>query len=232
MILLPLCLVFLMVVCVWKQKLTTGGAFAAGLVGALVYLASGWNGLLMLLGFFLVSVWATAHGRAKKVAAGEVHSGRRNAGQVLANGGVAALMAIAMITDQAHDEMYLLMMAASLASALSDTLSSELGMVYGRRFYHILNLRPGVRGTDGVISLEGTLAGLAGSASVAFIFAGWSLQALLTALAGMAGNFADSLLGDLLERKGHIGNDLVNFLNTLVAALVVLGLFLATQAFA
>jgi uncharacterized membrane protein len=40
--------------------------------------------------------------------------------------------------------------------------------------------------------------------------------------AGTAGNLSDSVMGALLERRGVIGNNAVNFLNTLIAALVML----------
>jgi uncharacterized membrane protein len=73
-----------------------------------------------------------------------------------------------------------------------------------------------------VISLEGTLCGLAGSLLIAFIFAagfGWNARVvMIIALAGTVGNITDSLLGATMERKHWIGNNAVNFLNTAVGA--------------
>jgi uncharacterized protein (TIGR00297 family) len=77
---------------------------------------------------------------------------------------------------------------------------------------------------DGVISLEGTLIGIAGSCIIAGIYAlgwGWSISFFFIVLAGTLGNLTDSILGAVLERKGLIGNDVVNFLNTLTAAIVI-----------
>ncbi len=45
---------------------------------------------------------------------------------------------------------------------------------------------------------------------------------LIIILAAIIGNLADSVLGASLERKHYLGNDVVNFLNTLTSALVVL----------
>jgi uncharacterized membrane protein len=49
---------------------------------------------------------------------------------------------------------------------------------------------------------------------------GWSISFYLIALAGLIGNLMDSVLGALLERRGLMGNNVVNFLNTLAGALV------------
>jgi uncharacterized protein (TIGR00297 family) len=97
--------------------------------------------------------------------------------------------------------------------------------VYGKRFFNIITLKPDQRGLDGVISLEGTLIGIAGSCVIAVIYAvgfGWDLNLVWVVIAGTVGNLSDSLLGALLERKHYISNNAVNFLNTLIAALVVL----------
>jgi uncharacterized protein (TIGR00297 family) len=97
-------------------------------------------------------------------------------------------------------------------------------MVYGKRFFNIISFRADRCGMDGVISLEGTLIGIAGSCIIAAIYAlgsGWDINFCFIVIAGTIGNLTDSILGALFERKGKIGNDAVNFLNTLAAALVM-----------
>lgn len=155
----------------------------------------------------------------------EAHEGKRKMSQVLANGGVAAILALLSILMEYNGPVLQVMIAGSLASATGDTLSSELGNLYGRNFYNILTLGKDERGLNGVISLEGTLFGIFGSVMIAVIYTitfGWSFAFFAIVIAGVAGNLCDSLLGALFERKGWLGNDAVNFLNTAFAALVAL----------
>jgi len=222
-------LITIAILSVQKKKLTPPAGVVAVLIGMAVFYGTGYIGIILLGVFFLLGVLATAHKKEQKAA---LHSGeglqQRNAGQVLANGGVAALVSLWALIDPAHADSYTLMRAASLASAAGDTLSSELGMVYGRNTFNVLTFQKEPPGLNGVISIEGTLIGAAASTAVAVI---WSLQAgfgkatFWITLAGFLGNIFDSLLGALLERKHYIGNDMVNFLNTLVAALIAGGLY-------
>lgn len=220
-------LLIVVVVSVRARKLTVTAGFTAVLVGLLVFAGAGYTGILLLGSFFILGTLATAHRKdlkAKLHPEGH-HPEARNAAQVLANGGMAALMALLALVDPSHAETYAIMLAASLAAATSDTLSSELGMVYGRNSYNILTFKKEPRGLDGVVSLEGTLLGAAGAVLIALIYAviaGFGKGVLIVAIAGMMGNLADSVLGASLERKHYIGNNTVNFLNTLFGALVAL----------
>jgi uncharacterized protein (TIGR00297 family) len=181
----------------------------------------------MLAVFFVLGTAATSYKKEHKLQMGLAHAdeGKRKMTQVLANAGVAAILALLGILMEYNSPVLQVMIAGSLASATGDTLSSELGNLYGRNFYNILTLRKDKRGLDGVISLEGTLFGIFGSVIIALIFTtayGWGYAFVAIVIAGVAGNLCDSLLGALFERKGYLGNDAVNFLNTAFAALVAL----------
>jgi uncharacterized protein (TIGR00297 family) len=207
------------------RKLTIAGACTGGLLAALLYKGLGIAGIVLLGAFFVAGTLATSLGRRKKERLGiaEKNKGQRTASQVLANGGVAALAGLLAWICPQHIIAWQLAAAASLASASADTLSSELGSIYGKNFYNILTFKKDTCGLDGVISLEGTLWGIAGSILIALIYMAAYGHPSLTwwiILAGFIGNMTDSILGAALERKGWIKNDQVNFLNTLVAALV------------
>jgi len=199
------------------KKLTTAAAITGGILGWVIYAGGGYTGLTLLAAFFILGTAATSWGKRNKltVHANAGHQSRRTTGQVFANAGVAALAGLGAILFPADKTLLQLAMAGSLSSAMADTLSSELGMVYGRKYVNILTGKPDQRGNDGVISLEGTLIGIAGSVVIALIS---NQHFLAIVIAGTIGNLADSLLGAFFERKGLITNNTVNFLNTLIAA--------------
>lgn len=215
--------------CVLKRKLTPGAAFTAFLLGLVVVEGTSFTGAALLIAFFVMGVLASRFGKKVKgsIRAGQPHSEERNIAQVLANGGITGICSVLAIVDPAHSGLFVLLIAGSLASASADTVSSELGTVLGKRFVNVLNFRKEERGLDGVISLEGTLAGIAAATVIAAIYSameGFSMNALYIVLAGIAGNWIDSVLGATLQRRGWLNNNEVNACNTLAGALVALAL--------
>lgn len=204
------------------RKLTRAGAWTGGVVGLLIFLGTGYLGLGLLALFFglgtAASAWRVADKRRLGLA--EENRGRRTAGQVLANAGVAAGVGLVSWLHPPFASLGIYLLAGSFAAATADTLASELGNVYGSRYVNILTFRPDRRGENGVVSLEGTLLGVAGSAVVAAVYGlnqGWALSWGLL-VAGTVGNGVDSLLGATLERRGYLPNNAVNWLNTLAGA--------------
>ncbi|MEO6149652.1 MAG: DUF92 domain-containing protein, partial [Mucilaginibacter sp.] len=150
--------------------------------------------------------------------------GTRRTAQVLANAGAAAVCGVLAYIFPAYTSTFQLMMAGALASATSDTLSSELGMVYGSGTYNILTLKRDKKGMDGVVSVEGTLIGAWGAGIIANIFLigyGNGYAVITIIVAATVGNLTDSVLGATLERRQVIGNNMVNFLSTGAAALIM-----------
>ncbi|HTD40866.1 MAG TPA: DUF92 domain-containing protein [Mucilaginibacter sp.] len=220
-----LLLTVIVIASIVTRKLTIWGALTGAAIAILIFFGSGYTGIIMLATFFILGTVATMWGKKEKsfIKIQQDQSTKRNAGQVLANGGVASLTCILIYLFPEKAGLFKLMMAGSLASAMADTLSSELGMIYGRRFYNILTFKSDQKGLDGVVSMEGTLIGILGSVFIAIIYAigfGWDNDFVIIIVAGTIGNMADSILGALWERKHYLTNDAVNFLNTLIAAMV------------
>lgn len=215
------------IVSIQKKKLTVIASVTGGLIAILILIGSGISGVLLLAAFFILGTGATAWKMNFKIQTGiaEPARGRRNVGQVLANGGVATILSIWMLYQPESGEMYSLMIAGSFSAASADTLSSELGNIYGRKYYHMLSFKKMRRGANGAVSWQGTLAGMAGSLLIALIYAlstGWHPEYVaIIVLAGIVGNIADTVLGLTLENKGWISNNAVNLLNTASGAMTV-----------
>ena len=164
--------------------------------------------------------------KAKRQLAQE-KGGRRGAKNAFAKTAVPAAAAIFAATT-GYPELFALAVAGAFATAAADTCSSEIGQVYGRRTFLITTLRPVPRGTEGAVSLEGTLAGVAASLVLGALGAAVGLYrwrgVAWVAVAALVATTLESVLGATLEKRGLLDNEAVNFLNSLAGALVAAGL--------
>jgi uncharacterized protein (TIGR00297 family) len=232
---------------VWKLRAgtvgaaATGGLITASLMFSTIRYPYEWSwlhgGLPPLIAVFVLTFAATKIGRAKKERLGTAESKRgRNAAQVAANLGVAALAAYPLVVSAPERILQTSFQAiasfsalAALAEAAADTVSSEIGQIMGGQPRLITTLRRVEPGTDGGITAAGTLAGVAAAFLVTAV-GFWSMRGsrgvasywvsiTLCAIGGVFGLLFDSLLGATLERRQWLNNDAVNFLSTLSAVL-------------
>ncbi len=203
-----------------SRGVTLTGAAAGTIVAFLIYVAIGLGGFVTLFGVFAITWLTTRIGYRQKRQLGlaEDKSGR-NAGQVFANVGAAALFALLALR---FGELFVIAAVAALAEAAADTSSSEIGEFASRRAWLITSLRPVAPGTNGAVSLPGTLAALFAALLIAFVaHAAHITDAWITiAIAGFLGSVLDSLLGATVERAGFIGNNTVNATCTFMAGII------------
>lgn len=205
------------------RGVTTLGAIAGAISCFVLYVGGGLSTFVALITVFALAWITTRLGYKRKQLLGtaERRDGRKGS-QVLANLGVAT--ACAAISVLGHNRpAFLLAMAAALSEAAADTTSSEVGQAFGKTARLVTTWSPVTPGTDGAVSLIGTMAGAIAAGLVTFVCVlgglmpgRWVPICVLSALLGM---FLDSFLGAWLERRHLINNDLVNFLGTLIAAI-------------
>jgi uncharacterized protein (TIGR00297 family) len=203
-----------------------GGALGGFLVGTLIYACLGPQGFAVLALFVVGGSLLTrlGFGRKRRAGTAEAGGGRRGARNALANCSVALICAL--LASLTSSQAFTAAFVASLGAAFADTAESEVGQLYGRAPRLVTTLRTVPPGTDGAVSLPGTLAGLLAAALTATLGSALGLvgdanSMILVTLAAFLGTVADSLLGALTPR---LGNELTNVLCTLTASLLTLSL--------
>ncbi len=210
-----------------KKLLTPAGYFHAWLLGVLIWGSLGWQGYSVVMFYFLVGSAVTRIGMVQKEAEGiaEKRSGARGPENVWGSALTGAICAVAtLFVGAPYKELLLLGYVASFSTKLSDTTASEVGKAYGKRTFLITTLQPVARGTEGAVSLEGTLAGIAASAAISLV--GWGVGAIdllgvvWCAIAAFVATNIESLIGATLQSKWDwMTNEVVNIINTLIGAI-------------
>ncbi|MEH2292772.1 TIGR00297 family protein [Nostoc sp.] len=222
-----------------KKLLTPAGLFHAWFLSILIWVTLGWQGYAIVMFYFLVGSGVTRIGMAQKEAEGiaEKRSGARGPENVWGSALTGALCALGVglinsgfivLSPQflATNPQSLLLLGyvASFTTKLADTTASEVGKAYGKSTFLITTLQPVPRGTEGAISLEGTLAGIVASVVIAFVGWGVGLIDLLgvawCVLAAFIATNLESVIGATLQSKySWLTNEVVNIFNTLIGAI-------------
>lgn len=195
------------------RLLTFSGALAAFAIGFFVFGLGGFPFAVPLLVFFFTSSILSYVGRRKKSAGTDAKGPRRDAFQVLANGGIPALLAIRYAVSPDTRNSMLLYLAA-VAAVNADTWATEIGGLLPGRPRLLSNFKRVPHGTSGAISIGGTLAAAAGAAViVAAGFLAWPAatstllwkpdmaEILAIGWAAFMASYLDSLLGATVQEK-------------------------------
>jgi len=204
----------------WRKSLSRSGLLGAVIVGTAIFGFGGWVRGLVLIAFFISSSLLSHYRDAQKAGLAEkfAKGNRRDLGQTLANGGVAAVIAI-MIGLAGKDALVYPALAfafyGALATANADTWATELGVLARSHPRLVTTGQPVPVGTSGGVTAEGFLAALAGATFIgaagffliqiaarlttgAWLPGDWVVIPI-AAISGLAGATFDSLLGATVQ---------------------------------
>mgnify|MGYP000704370385 CR=1 FL=1 len=214
--------------------LTRSGWVHAGILGTLLLGSLDWPGWWAVVLYLALGSLVTRLGFRRKQAEGlaESRGGRRGPENVWGSASTGAALALLSLLPSAPVTLLRLGFAASFSAKLADTFGSEIGKRWGRHTLLITTLRAVPPGTEGAISLEGTAASLVGSALMASLMGllglvptaiGW----VLVTLVGLLATLIESVIGATCQHRfSWLTNELVNGLQTMIAALIAMACFL------
>ena len=210
--------------------LTPAGWVHAGVLGTLLLGSLGWPGWGAVVLYLALGSLVTRLGYRRKQQQGlaEARGGRRGPENVWGSAATGAALAVLTVLPSAPVALLQLGFAASFAAKLADTCGSEIGKRWGRHTVLITTLKPVPPGTEGAISVEGTVASLVGSAVMATLMLWLGLLSdagcwLLVTLVGLVATLLESWIGaDLQHRCSWLSNELVNAIQTLLAAVLAM----------
>jgi uncharacterized protein (TIGR00297 family) len=221
----------------FTRLVSKSGAIGGFVVGALIYFFTDWRGYVVLVSFFVLGTLVTKVKYSDKAEKGiaQEDEGRRGAKHAFANCLAALILGfiswLAMRSGSSEIAAVMLVgFCGAFATALSDTSSSEIGQAYGKTTILLTSFRRVPPGTEGAVSLEGTIAGIIGSLVLALIAlavgvsGGW-LGVLAIVLAAFIGNTLESIIGSTIEKLPFITNEVTNFINTVIGALAAMGIY-------
>ena len=227
-------LFFFTILLLVKQKsLTQNGLFHSFLLGIGLWTFLGYEGWLLCVSYLVLGSLVTKikMNYKKSLGIAEKRDGRRGPENVW--GSAATAMVIAILTYLLPNKYYEILKigyVASLSTKLSDTFGSEIGKAYGKNTYLITTLKKVSKGTEGAISIEGTVAGIVGGLIISSI--GYLLGFIYNVKGFICVNAAafiaclfESYIGASYQNGSIMTNEFVNLINTIIGAIIAMGLY-------
>lgn len=193
--------------------LSVSGVWAAVVVGGLIFGLGGIPWATLLLIFFISSSLLSRAKVGQKEFLHEKYAkgSRRDYGQVLANGGLGAVLVLVYRLYPDLEWLWIAF-AGSIAAVNADTWATELGVLSSSPPRLITNGRVVEKGTSGGVTLTGYLSSLAGAGIISIVTAvftpslagGWII--LFVVCGGLVGVTVDSILGSTLQGIFYCSN--------------------------
>jgi len=210
--------------------LTAQGSIHAGILGMVIWGSLGWRGWIPVVTYLLLGSMVTRLGYKykRKTGIAESRGGRRGPENVWGSASTAMIFALVSICPNMPIDLILIGFSASFASKLSDTFGSEIGKRWATKTILITSFQRALPGSEGAISLEGTLASLVGSTLMTLIMNACGLISggvilTLVATTSFLATLMESIIGATLQKRVQcLTNEIVNSIQTLIASLLAI----------
>ena len=224
--LIGFCINFILIYIFCKIPLMTkAGWISAGILGTILWGCFSWQGWMSVVIYLIFGSLVTKIGFKFKKEQGiaEKRGGRRGPENVWGSAATGLFLAIMTKLNPVNVVIFKIGFAASFAAKLADTFGSEIGKRFGKDTYLITSLKKVDRGTEGGVSLEGTLASLSGSILMTFVMFRLSIIStkyhfIIVALSGFLATLSESIIGATFQNKYKLSNEMVNAIQTTIAS--------------
>ena len=212
--------------------MTKGGWMSAGVLGTLLWGSLGWKGWISVVLYLLLGSLVTKVGfkYKNKLGIAEKRGGRRGPENVLGSASTGLFLALMIKLNLANLTLLKVGFAASFAAKLADTFGSEIGKRYGKNTFLITTFKKVRQGTEGAISLEGTIASLFGALIMSFAmfilgFITIEKGFFIVCFSGFAATIFESFIGATFQDKFNLSNEAVNAIQTSFSATLAILLY-------
>ena len=206
--------------------MTKGGWISAGILGTILWGCLSWQGWMSVVIYLLFGSLVTKIGYEFKEQKGiaEKRGGKRGPENVWGSSSTGLFFAIMAKLDLTNLVFLKIGFAASFAAKLADTFGSEIGKRFGGDTYLITSLKKVQRGTEGGISLEGTLASILGATFMAFVMLCLSIisskhEFIIVSISGFLATLSESIIGAKYQNKYKLSNEMVNAIQTSISSI-------------
>jgi len=212
--------------------MTPSGWISAGILGTILWGSLSWQGWLTVVIYLILGSLVTKVGYKykDKIGIAEKRGGRRGPENVWGSASTGLFFAIMLSLDISDNVLLKIGFAASFAAKLADTFGSEIGKRFGRNTFLITSFKRVKKGSEGGISLEGTLASLVGSTIMSWVMFSLEIitlksQFIIVSISGFMATIFESFIGAKFQERFNLSNEFVNSLQTGISSIFAILIF-------
>tara|TARA_Y100000589_G_scaffold73081_1_gene66113 strand:+ start:2714 stop:3436 length:723 start_codon:yes stop_codon:yes gene_type:complete len=212
--------------------MSPSGWISAGILGTILWGSLSWSGWLSVVIYLILGSLVTKVGYKykDKIGIAEKRGGRRGPENVWGSASTGLFFAIMLSLDISDNVLLKIGFAASFAAKLADTFGSEIGKRFGRNTFLITSFKRVKKGSEGGISLEGTLASLVGSIIMSWVMYSLEIimlksQFIIVSISGFMATIFESFIGAKFQDRFNLSNEFVNSLQTGISSIFAILIF-------